>query len=267
MADEMIQAESTRLTNPDTLALMVKGLQANAFELTPEDVQLLSEVEMLVINGPEDWARGYDLLASMNELERTVKQHYDRFRLPLNKLIVVVRDMERTVMSEVDGRKTGLSKRLGNWKIADDARRAREAADAQRQADERARAAQQAKADALRQLAETSVDAQLAKVFQTEADMVASVPAVAAAVPVQEAPKVKGHVRTTWHGQVTDVRTLLRAWLEGECFIPEELMHEAIQDGLSSFLDKQAASLREQLARAYPGTLATPKHTAISVRK
>jgi hypothetical protein len=71
-----------------------------------------------------------------------------------------------------------------------------------------------------------------------------------------------GFTRTTWKCEFDDVKELMRAYIEGRCFLDEE----AIKDGLQSSLDKQAASLGANMAKAFPGTHAVSISSAVRRR-
>lgn len=257
-----------KLIGQPALDALVAALRASAFELDPEDAIVVATAASLAIDGPEAYTQGFALLEGLSDLEDRIKKHHVRFKVPLAALTNVVRDMESTASSpdgaRIDDTKRALSKRLGTWKVEQDKRDREEAAARQAAADTAARIAQQAKADTLKRIADAEPDEKLKQAFTQESQAVAEVQVAAPPVEVKAtAPKVSGGaVRTNWACEFVDIRELVKAWLDGRCHLPEQ----AIIDGLQSHMDRQAASLTDQMDKAYPGTRAVPTYAGIARR-
>jgi hypothetical protein len=230
----------------------------------PEDSMTLETARDLVVDDASSYARAFEILTELSDLEDRIKAHYVRFDRPLLTLTHVVRSLKNPQYEEVENVKPDLAARAGKWKVEEDARVERERILEQKRADEEAQAQQAAKADVLSRLAEAEEDPDLQQAFMEEATAVSKVQVVAEPVTIaRTVPKVSGHTRTTWACVVDDVRTLVAAWFQGRCQIPDE----AFLDGLQSFLDKQATQHQQHMSKAYPGTRGVSTTTAVAVRR
>jgi hypothetical protein len=252
MMSEFLKALDTEtLLGPKTLDLMVASIRTAAFALDQDDAATLVMAADFQVDDPADYARGFQLLEELKSLESRVKKHHDQFRGPLNTLIAVVREIEGEVAKPVAVTRTNLGNRLASWKIAADAKDAERRRQAQIQADAVVRTEQQAKAAALRLLADQQQDAQMRAVMAMEAAAVATTTVLAAPVKIESSvPVVSGHTRTFWKATFTDVKKLMAAWLAGTCHLPDD----QIEAGLQSFMDRQATAHHDELGKVYPGT-------------
>lgn len=251
-----------KLTGEPAVEALITALKASAFELDSDDVMLVETAKSLKIDGPDDYARGFDLLEGLADITTRITNHHARFRKPLNRLIGTVREMEK-VGDPVETSRKDLSSRLGLWKVEQDRRDRQAEAERQKVADDAAKAAQAKKAEALKRVADVEPDTQLKNMFTQEAQTIESVDVHAAPVePTRTAPKVQGHVRTTWEAETFDVRRLMAAWLDGKCHLPEA----DIAAGLQSFLNRQAGTLQNDIGNAYPGVRGRPRPSAVARR-
>ena len=237
-------------------------------ELTPEDAGVMSAAESYTsVNDEDDYRRGFDLLEELGALEKRIEAHYATFKDPLNKIVGVVHTMASEDIKPITGADKGklslkarISQLVGKWK-ADQERLAREQAAAEQAAkDAAARAAQAARVDTLKRVADAEPDPTVADMLHRDADQLASVHVKAAPVaPRAATPRIEGgRVVESWKADIFDVRSLVRAWLDGKCVLDEQ----ALAAGLQSQLDAQAPNLRENLGRAYPGVRAVVTHSA-----
>lgn len=258
---EVDQALDERLTGKPAVEVLALALRDAAFAFDPDDYMTITTAETLAVTDAEAYARGYELLAELGALESRITTHYNRFDKPLNYLIGIVRKLKSPQVTQVTPIKQALSKRLGLWKYEQD-RKDKERQEAeQRAADLAAKAAQQAKADTLARVAEAEPDPALAASFQAEAESVRAVDVKAPPVEVKSSvPTVGGYTKVPWKCEFTDVKELLKAYVEGRCYLDED----AIKKGLQSSMDKQAQSLGLNLAKAYPGTKAVPVPSGVA---
>lgn len=256
------------LIGPEAVEILIARLRAARFEFAPEDAMVIASAEGFVkVETEDDYRRGYQLLEELADLDRRIEAHYNRFKDPLNKMRAVILEMagedQKPIAGTAKGQlslKANISQIVGKWK-ADKDRADRELAAAkQRVADEAARAAHEARVDTVKRLATTEPDPEVSDVLHREADHLASVHVKAAPVTVAtSAPKVDGgHVVESWKAEILDLKTLLKAWLEGKCFLDEQPMIEALLPQLSA----QAPNLRENIGRAYPGVRGVVTHNA-----
>lgn len=253
-----------KLTGKPTVDQLAAALREAAFEFEQDDLITVATADELKVTDADEYTRGFELLRELSEIEDRIAKHYGRFDKPLNFLVGVVRKLKGPQVTQVTPIKQSLSKRLGTWKTAADERDRVERQRRQAVEDAAARAAQEAKAQTLERVAEVEADPKLAQSFRAEAEMVRSVEVHAAPVDVEpSAPKVAGgSTRATWRCEFTDVKELLKAYVEGRCFLDEL----AIMEGLQSSMDKQASNLQENLSKAFPGTKAV-KSSAASARR
>lgn len=254
-----------RLTSKAAVETIAEALRGAAFELDPDDHVTLATAEGLTVVDSDEYTRGYELLEELGALETRITTHYARFDKPLNYLIGIVRKLKGPQVASVTPVKQALSRRLGLWKFEQD-RKDRERQEAeQRAADLAAKAAQAAKADALARIAAQEANPALAQSFLTEAESVRAVEVHAPPVETRSSvPKVAGgYTRMPWKCEFTDVKALLKAYVEGTCFLDEE----AIKDGLQASMDKQAQSLGVNLSKAFPGTKAVQVPSGVARRK
>jgi hypothetical protein len=258
---EVDQELDERLTGKPAVEVIATALRNAAFELDPDDTMTITSAETLVIADADTYKRGYELLSELGALETRITTHYARFDKPLNYLIGVVRKLKGPQVSQVTPIKQALSKRLGTWKFEQDEKDRLEREARQRAADLAAKAAQQAKADALARIAEQEADPALAASFKAEAESVRAVEVHAPPVEVTtNVPKVGGYTRVPWKCEFVDLKELLKAYVEGRCYLDEA----AIIKGLQSSMDKQAQSLGLNLSKAYPGTKAVPVPSGVA---
>lgn len=254
-----------KLTGREALDALVQHLKDAAFEFTPDDEVLMATVESYDVTDADAYTRGYALLAELGKLEDRIVAYYARFDKPLNLLVKTVRDNKGPQTKQVEPLKKALSRSLGQWKLDRDARDRAEKEARQREADAKAKAEQQAKAEALQRVAEAETNPALAASFQAEAEAVRNVEVSAA--PVEEkssVPKIPGgQTRIEWIGEVTDLKMLIRAWLDGKCFLVEQ----DLIDGIQSYLNDQASHLQGNLSQAFPGTVAKQVPKGIARKK
>ncbi len=257
------------LIGPEAVEVLCARLRAARFQFNPDDADLLAAAENFVtVETEEDYRQGYQLLDELSALDKRIEEHYDLFKGPLNKMRAVVLALVAEDQKPISGApakgqlamKARISQIVGKWK-ADQDRKARELAAAQQKArDAAAQAAHDTRVQTVERLANTEPDPTVADVLRREADHLASVHVKAAPVAVPAlAPKVDGgHVVETWKAEIFDLKTLVRAWLDGKCFLDEQPMIEALLPQLNA----QAPNLRENLTRAYPGTRGVVTHNA-----
>jgi hypothetical protein len=259
------QELDTRLTGQAAVEVLATALRDAAWEFDPDDLMTITAADTLAVVDADEYRRGYELLHELGELETRITSHYGRFDKPLNFLVGVVRKLKSPQVAQVTPIKQALSKRLGLWKYEQD-RKDRIRRDAEQQAaDLAAKAAQQARADALTRVAEIEPDPALQASFRAEAESVRAVEVHAPPVETTSTvPQVAGgYTRVPWKCEFTDVKELLRAYIDGKCFLDED----AIKKGLQTSLDKQAQSLGTNMTKAYPGTKAVPVPTGVARRK
>jgi hypothetical protein len=257
-------ALNEQLTGKEAVEKLAVALREAAYGFDQDDEITISSADALIVQDADDYARGFELLEELSQIETKVTTHYGRFDKPLNYLIGVVRKLKSPQVAAVTPVKQSLAKRLGAWKTLqerlDRERRERD----QAVADAAARAAQAAKAAVLERVAQGEPDPKLAESFAAEAEAVRNVEVHAA--PVEQRSSVPvvpgGFTRTTWRCEFDDVKELMKAYIEGRCFLDED----AIKDGLQSSLDKQAASLGANMAKAFPGTHAVSISSAVRRR-
>jgi hypothetical protein len=259
---EVDQQLDERLTGKPAVEVLATALRNAAFELDPDDALTITSAETLAITDQATYVRGYELLNELGLLETRITTWYARFDKPLNYLVGVVRSLKGPQVKQVAPVKQALAKRLGLWKFEQD-RKDRERAEAeQRAADLAAKAAQQAKADALDRVASIEADPALAASFKAEAESVRAVDVHAP--PVEKKSSVPtvagGYTRVPYKCEFEDLKKLLTAFVEGKCFLDEE----AIKKGLQSSMDKQAQALGNKLSVAFPGTKAVPVPTGVA---
>lgn len=249
----------------DRVEVLVQGIQARAFELTVEDEMIIEDATALSVTDADDFKRGYVLLASLSDLIDRVTAHHKPYKKPLNRLVTVVRTMESDVSRPVQEVKDRLSRRLGEWKTAEERRAKMEAEERQRVADAAARAAQQEQAQIFARSAAAEPDQHLKKLLEEQAVAVATATVRAAPVQVESnVPNVAGHTRETQKAVVTDLKALLRAWLDGKC---PPLPEADIIAGLQSFLNSQVKANGDKISFLYPGVGYEKDTKAISVRR
>ncbi len=263
---EVDQALEHKLTGKPAVEDLAVALKNAAFEFDIDDQITLSTAEELQIIDEDDYVRGYDVLRELGLLEDRITTHYSRFDKPLNFLIGIVRGCKRPQVASVTPLKQALSKRLGSWKAEKERADAERVRKEQEARDLAAKAAQQAKADALERVAKQEADPQLAASFQAEAENVRAVEVHGAPVEnVSSVPQVAGGwTKVTWKAEFTDVKELMRAWIDGRVAVLDE---EGIKKGLQPFMDDQASALQGKLHLAFPGTKAAPQYGAVSRRK
>lgn len=251
------------LTNEQKIEALGERLKQAVYVWEPDELMTVSAASDLVVQTPEDYARGHDLLKSLADIGDSIDTWYSRFKAPLTKLGRIVDAGKRIDTGQLDPVKDGLAARLGTWKVARDRADAIAKARAQAEADAKARAEQQAKADAVRRIAEAESDAALKASFEREARSIAAVPVMAAPVEIASSvPKVAGAgTKMQWTCVFDDVKLLMQAWVEGRCVLDEQ---GVIDDGLQKQMDVQATALTTRLWLAYPGcrAQATPKATS-----
>lgn len=254
-----------RLTGKAAVDHIAAAIRANEFQFDPDDHITLATAEALQVVDADEYARGFDLLNELSTLEDRISKHYSRFDKPLNFLIQVVRGLKGPQAKQVAPVKKALSERLGTWRTLQD-RRDRERQQAEQRArDLAARAAQDARAASLARVAELETNPDIAESLRKEADAVRAQEVAGPPVElVKTAPAVSGHTRVYWACEFLDLKALMKAYVEGQCFIPDEAL---ITDGLQSYMDDQAASLQENLGKAYPGTRAVRSERAVGRRR
>lgn len=255
----------SKLTGKQTVEDIAVALRAASFDFELDDLVTITTAEDLVIMDAESYQRGYELLEELASLEGRIVKHYERFDKPLNFLVRVVRSLKGPQSNQVSPVKQTLSKRLGAWKAEEQQRARTEAYKRQQVRDEAARQAQAAKAESLERVAETETNPGLAESFRQEAASVRAADVHAAPVEVESTVPVVpgGYTRTTWRCEFVDVKELLKAYVDGRCFLDEQ----AIMDGLQSSMDAQARSLGNNLSKAFPGTKGVSSQTAVTRRR
>ena len=261
----LVHAElDERLTSQVAVERIALALKDAAFAFDTDDLITITTADDLVVTDADDYARGYELLHELATLETKVTTHYGRFDKPLNYLVGVVRKLKGPQVNAITPVKQALSKKLGTWKYEQDRRDQQRREAEQRAADMAAKAAQAAKAAVLDRVADVEADPALALSFRLEAEAVRSVETHAPPVETKSTvPVVAGHTRIPWKCEFVDVKELLRAYVEGRCFLDEAAIIKALQ----SSLDKQASALGPKLSQAFPGTKAVPVPSAVARKK
>jgi hypothetical protein len=254
-----------RLTGKPAVEVLAAALRNAAFEWEPDDLITIATADDLKVVDADEYARGYELLHELSAIEERITTHYGRFDKPLNYLISVVRWMKGPQIRQVGPIKQTLSKRLGMWKFEQDRLDRARAEQEQKAKDEAAKAAQAAKAEALERVAQGEQDPALAASFLAEADSVRAAEVHAAPVETRSTvPAIAGtYTRVLWKCEFVDVKELLKAYVEGRCFLNED----AIKKGLQQAMDKEAQSLGLNLSKAYPGTKAVPVPSGVARRQ
>jgi hypothetical protein len=254
----------TQLTSVQAVDRLATALREAAFDLEQDDLVTIATADTLVITDADAYARGYELLHELGEIEDRCTKHYNRFDKPLNFLIGVVRKLKGPQIAQVTPTKQALAKRLGAWKQNQERLDREQRERDQALADAQAKAAQAAKAAVLERVADGEPDPALAKAFQSEAAAVRSVDVHGAPVEARSSVPVipGGYTRATWKCEFDDVKELLRAYIDGRCFLDED----AIKKGLQSSMDDNAANLTVNLGKAFPGTHAVKGTTAVRRR-
>lgn len=229
---------------------IIEELRARRYEFTIEEAETLSLVEGFDVKNAEDYKRGYELLDDVAVIVKNVEEHYSQYKGPLNKIVTAVRGFEKEDVTAATQFKPNLSAGLVAWKKADDARRAREAAEEQKRRDEAAAAEHAARVAAMAQVAQQADRPEVQAVLQQQVESMKTVTPKGAPVAVAASPRVSGYIKQTWSAKIVDVKTLLRAWLDGKCYIDETCI---VAGTLQKFLDKQADALQANFASAYPG--------------
>ena len=271
--DETYEPEATlvldhqldeRLTGRSAVEEIATALRNAAFTLEPDDTITIATAESLAVTDADAYRQGYELLAELGALETRITTHYARFDKPLNYLIGVVRKLKGPQVNQVTPIKQALAKRLGLWKYEQDRLDQQRAEAEQRAKDLAAQAAQDAKAAALERIAQAEQDAALAASFRAEAESVRAVEVKAPPVEVKSSvPSVGGgYTRIPWKCEFTDLKELMKAYVEGRCYLDEA----AIIKGLQASMDKQATALGLKLSKAYPGTKAVPVPSGVARR-
>ncbi len=259
----LVQDGIGELTDAQKIDALGERLKAAVYLWQPEEVMTLVSASTLVVSGPEDYARGHDLLKSLADISDGIATWYGRFKGPLTKLGRIIDEVKRTDTGQLDPVKDDLAKRLGAWKVARDRADAIEQQRRQAEADAKARAEQAEKAATVLRLAALEQDERLKTSLAREAAAIAAVPVMAAPVAmVPTVPKVAGAgTKMQWVCVFDDVKLLMQAWLDGRCVLDETGM---IEDGLQKQMDVQAEALTTRLGLAYPGcrAQATPKATS-----
>ncbi len=255
-----------RLTSQAAMDALASAMRAARFAFSDDDVMVIATADGLVIDDADAYTRGYDVLRELGEIERRIKTHYDRFGKPLTFLAGVLTEMRAPDNLQVQPIKKALSQRLGTWKAEQDRKDRDEAAARQRAADDAAKAKQLKKAETLERLAAVESNPQLAQSFREEAKAVAAVDVKAAPVETKTtAPKVAGgRSTTTWKCQFTDVKALMKAWVDGRCVLPED---DIVDGGIQSYMDRQATALQQNLGKAFPGCEAIATHAGVATRR
>jgi len=243
---------------------LAKAIEANAFQLTPEDAMVLSDATDLQVSDADDYTRGFALMHELGALRTRIKDHYGFYKNPLNRLVGIVRGLESGIGGEVDGAKSGLQRACGAWKVEQDRLAQVRAVEEQRLADEKAAAENAERAAALQRAAAEEPNPNLAAMLADTAQKVANAPAKAAPVAVvSAAPKVPGHTRKNNTAKVDDVMALLKAHVEGKCHLPEDVIAEALQP----FLNQQARNLGDKIALAFPGTSCVTNTIGVATKR
>lgn len=254
-----------KLTGKAAVDVLATAIRNAAYVFTNEELSAIATAECLHIDDEDAYTRGYDLLREMSTIEDRVTGHYNRFDKPLNFLNGIVRGLKKPQITSVTPVKQGLSKRLGAWKAKRDELDRVERQRRQAIEDAAARQAQEAKADTLDRVAQMEPNPLMAESLQREAATVRSIHISAA--PVSEESSVPvvqdGYTTTTWTCEFLDVKALLRAYVDGKCFLNED----AIMKGLQSSMNDQASALQGNLSKAFPGTRAVPSYGAVARRR
>ena len=254
-----------KLTSKAAAEALAGAIRGAAFEFDQDDEIVLATAEELKVADADEYARGYELLEELGTLDERVTHHYSRFDKPLRFLTTVVQGLRLPQQKRISEIKKNLSQRLGRWKAEQDERDRQRARAEQEARDAAARAAQLAKAEQLERVAAQEPNPELADSFRSEAATVRATDVHAAPVEVrQSAPPVSGYTKTTWRCEFVDLKELMRAYVEGRCFISDEAL---INDGLQGYMDKQATNLGPNLSKAFPGTRAVPSYAGIARRR
>lgn len=255
----------TKLTGKMAVDDIANALRLAAFEFDVDDLVTIATADELKIEGPDEYQRGYELLEELAKLEGRIVSHYERFDKPLNFLVRVVRSLKGPQNAQVGPIRQVLSRRLGAWKAAQEAKAKADALHRQHELDKVARVAQDAKAEALERVAGTEMNPKLAESFLAEAAAVRAADVHAAPVEVEVTVPViaGGYTRTQWKCQFVDIKELMKAYVEGRCFLDEAALEAALQ----SSMDAQARALGANLGKAFPGTKGVSVPSAVTRRR
>lgn len=259
---DLILSPTATLDTQATVEALKAGIRRHAFVFDRDDAMVLGEAEMAIADA-DDYTRGFEVFGALTDLQKRIKDGYDRFRKPLNELTATVRECEAPQVQQVEGLKKALGTRLTAWKQAFEAEQARVRREAQAAADAAAAAAQAAAAAELETMAATIPDAHVAEALRVEAAAARQTPVHGAPVKTATLPKAAGHTRKHWKARIDDLDALIRAHVDGKCQLPIKELTEALQP----WLDKQATQLRQQLAQVYPGTSSYEDEIPIAGRR
>jgi hypothetical protein len=248
-------------TSVDVIKLWI---EQNDFQLDADDELTIESARDLAVVSAEDYSRGWQLLDGLKGLDKRMTTHYERFKKPLNALRAIVLGMGKAKADPLEADIKALNERLVAWKAEADRLDAIRVKQEQAEADARERERNAERAAAIERVAAQEPDTTIKTTLQQEATAVRSAPAYAAPVSIRPtAPKVNGHFTRTWSGEVDDLHTLMKAWVEGRIFLSDDLQRK-IAAVLGPTLNDAAKNLQHNIASVWPGCKATYKDTPVS---
>jgi hypothetical protein len=256
----------TQLTGQEVIERIADAIRTYAYVLDEDEALLIASAAALdlkpLVAPRTDYVRGYSMMEQLADLEAKIKKHYEPVAKPLAVIDRVVTECRKPVLDQVGEVRKAISKRLGTWNSEQERADRLETQRRQAAADAATRAAAQEKADALRRIAEQEENPQIADSLKRDAaevDSRAGSMHAAPVTPTVNTPDI-GPVKKYWKASIVDVRELMRAWLDGKCYLDED----AIRAGLQKSMDVQADAHGEHVTKAFPGVRAVEDSRAAS---
>lgn len=254
-------------TKTDRLERLARSITARftraAFVFDDDDEVLLETIDGLDITDADDYQRGFDLLGSVNDLDKRIAAHYGPAKKFLHELKTGWGLIEKNDATRAATVKAKLNARLVKWSDERDRLAAAEKRRLQQIEDDKARAVHDAMVAATTRLAESETDPFLRESFKAEAQAIADNPQTAAPVETTtlDVPKVKGgFTREYWYLKIDDPKLLLAAWLGDKITLDEERLNDALIDVLKA---QGADKLQNQVGKVYPGVSAYSTKTPV----
>lgn len=249
------------------MADTIEGAQVaiTRYVFDPDDEITITDAAEIKIVDEDSYQRGWDLHASLTAIDKAIVKSHERQKREANDRVNAVRAAEKDDRARVLPFKESLGIDLGEWEKRETARREQEARDQQLAEQARLQAQHVERVEEIERVAIDEPDPAMAEVFINEA--IALEQARPQGAPVEPKP-VKassgGHFREYWYAKIDDVKTLMKAFVDGQCVLDEEGL---INDGLQAIMNVQAEALHERVSKAYPGVSAYSSRTPVSRRR
>jgi len=243
---------------------MAESVSLAKFESDPEDGQTIEAANTPIVSA-EDYERGWAIEHALAALEDQITKHYQGTKDSLNALVAAFREMANGDLVPIREARKLLRANLGAWKDAADAADALETARVEAEAAEVQRQLHESTVAAVEAIAAAEPDPIVSEAFKQEAVAIAAAPAARrATAAVTSAPKIAGGgFRLEWSAEIVDVKSLIRAWLNGKCFLDEG----GLIEGLQPQMNAQADTLKNNLPQAFPGTAVHSKNVPVTRRR